>query len=263
MPWAVRERAPRAREHRRRGEGRHGAAPGGGVRSPPDCWSVCCGRLRRRRFQYLLGSTTSPVLPVTRCTRSRYTRQDDGSDQNRDAHESRSCGKRHPRALPDTRRSENDTPRGQSWKRVSTAPAAPGNFSVAWPDRRAPERARAGRCPPGVPELLPPLICPNPRASHSRATRTGVTARREGRAEVGRSGCARRSATVRPSQREALDSRTVAHSRGRSQQGETGMAFKRSGVRLSSAPLHHSLGLTDTERSLNSTTDSGSVGRWP
>ena len=53
-----------------------------------------------------------------------------------------------------------------------------------------------------------------------------VATRREGRAEVGRSGCARRSATVRPSQQEALDSRTVAHGRGRSQQGETGMAFK-------------------------------------
>jgi hypothetical protein len=58
-----------------------------------------------------------------------------------------------------------------------------------------------------------------------------------GRAEVGRSGCARPSATVRLSQRETLNSRTVAHSRTRSQQGKTGMAFKRSGVRLSSAPL--------------------------
>ena len=38
----------------------------------------------------------------------------------------------------------------------------------------------------------------------------------------------------------------TAHGRGRSQQGETGMAFKRSGVRLSSAPFHHSLGLADT-----------------
>jgi hypothetical protein len=63
----------------------------------------------------------------------------------------------------------------------------------------------------------------------------GMASRREGRAEVGRSGCPRRAATVRQSQAETLDSRTVAHSRGRSQQGETGMAFKRSGVRLSSA----------------------------
>ena len=61
--------------------------------------------------------------------------------------------------------------------------------------------------------------------------------RRGGRAEVGPSGCARRSATVRQFQRETLDSRTVAHSRACSRQGPTGMAFKRSWVRLPSAPL--------------------------
>src|SRR5262249_43215980 len=66
-----------------------------------------------------------------------------------------------------------------------------------------------------------------------------------GRGEVGRSGCARRSATVRQFQPETLDSRTVAHDRGHSQQGETGMAFKRSWVRFPSAPLHHSLGLPE------------------
>jgi hypothetical protein len=90
---------------------------------------------------------------------------------------------------------------------------------------------------------LQPTMCSkaNNRTGHRVAwERRGRHHAGEGRAEVGRSGCARRSATVRQSQPETLDSRTVAHSRTRSQQGETGMAFKRSGVRLSSAPLKFS-----------------------
>src|SRR5262249_10083932 len=156
-------------------------------------------------------------------------------------------------------RSENDTPRGQSWKRAFPQQAHAGFSRCLARWRRVPERGAGGRCPPGAAELLPPLVLREPAGEllSPPSTRTGATAPREGRAEVGRSGCARRSATVRQSQPETLDSRTVAHDRGRSQQGETGMAFKRSWVRLPSAPLfplHHSLGDTHAERPLNSTT---------